>query len=367
MNDMKSYFSRDTMEVKTKDLFLSVLLRWKKVLLIALIFALLLSGYVVLNGVKKLGDNASILETQAEYQRLLDDYERNRAQAEKKIEDIETELDRQGKYRDTSVMLLVNPYAVHVERISYFVDTDYEIVPSQYYQNPDYTNTLTNAYTQEIDGMDFDEVVIKASGDSSLNTHNPVNGNNLRLVTTMVKDESGIFTVTIYGDSSERVDVIKEAITEQIESRKADFDKMIGTHNLEVVSETSTVSVVKDFVMLRDAFNSNYDKASADLEVAKTNLDNLEEPKDSTISMRNIIERAVKYFILGFIVGLAIAVLLVAGYLVQGEKLLNPIAFARELSIPSMGVISEKNRRGLTGKLEKLVGMRGMRNTYHQA
>ena len=356
MSENQLNYQQDMVEVNLKDLFFSVLLHWKKILIVALIVALLISGYIGVKGLSEFSDRDASSEKRAEYQRLVDDYERNVAQIQKKIDDIESELVRQEKYRETSLMLLIDPYDVHTEKFSYYVDTNYEIAPSQYYQNPDYTDTIANAYAAEIDGIDYDDVISEASG-KALTTHNPVSGSNLKLVTTAVKPDTGIVEVTIYGDTDEQLDLLRKAITEAIQTRKADFDRLIGTHNLELLSDTRKVSVNKDFVALRDTFNTNFETLSTNLETTKDSLSELEMPVNNVPSRRNIAKRVIKYFVLGGIAGLLMMACAIAVYLIGANALINPEDLSRRHGIPVLGTFAITDQGPLNKLVQKWMGI----------
>ena len=350
MNDSQSYDKQDLVEIDLRDLFLSVLLQWKKVFIIALLIALLASGYVTAKGLSAYYDRESAAEKSEEYQRLRNDYERNVAQMEKKINDIEAELVRQEMYGETSLILLINPYEVHTEKISYFIDTNYEIAPSQYYQNPDYTATIVNAYAAEIEGIDFDGI-INSGSQTKLTSHNPVSGSGLKLVNTVTKPESGIIEITIYGDSDARVELMKKAIIEKLSAKKGDFDQLIGTHNLEVLSDTKKVLVNKDFVALRDTFNANFDTLSTNLEKAQQELDGLDVPVNNVPSRRNTAKKAIKYFVAGGILGAILGCCWIAWRLMFTGKLMSVDALEKKSNISILGVIAKSQ----PGRIKKWI------------
>lgn len=356
MNERDSYYNRDMIEINLKDLLLAVILYWKKVLVIAVIFAILAAGYVGIKGLTAFLDKDSASETREEYLRLVDDYERNSAQIKQKIEDIESELERQKAYRESSVMLLIDPYNVHTEKVSYFVDTNYEIAPSQYFQNPDYTFTIANAYAAEIEGIDFDEV-INASGGKKLTTHNPVSGSILKLVSAVVKPDTGIVEITIYGKTDEQVDLLRYSIDEVLAAKKDEYDRLIGAHNLALLSDTRVVSVNKDFVLLRDTFNTNYDTLSEELDTTKQTFSELEMPVNNVPTKRNIAKRVIKYLVLGGVVGLFLAVFGVVAYFALGNKLLNPEDMSRRFGVRVLGTLNTQEAKGINRLAAKCLGI----------
>ena len=338
MNDTQSYSQQEFMEINLKDLILSVLLHWKKILTAALIMAILASVLVGVKDFIALSDKDASAAKSDEYNRLVEDYERSSAQLQKKIEDTELELVRQEKYRETALMLLIDPYDVYTEKFSYFVDTNYEIVPSQYYQNPDYTATIASAYVSEIEGRDFDSVLNDA-GKTKYTTYNPVSGNALKLVNAVAKG-SGIVEITIYGDNDEQLDIIKDSIVETLTAKQAEFSRLIGNHSLELISSGRKVSVNKDFVALKEAFNNNFETLTADLDNAKTSLSELEMPANTVPSGKNLVKRTIKYFIIGGVLGAFLACFALALYLIGSNKMMNPEELTRRFSVPVLGMMN---------------------------
>lgn len=338
MNDTQSYSQQEFVEINLKDLLLSVLLHWKKILAAALVMAILASVLVGVKDFIALSDKDASAAKSDEYNRLVEDYERSSAQLQKKIEDTELELVRQEKYRETALMLLIDPYDVYTEKFSYFVDTNYEIVPSQYYQNPDYTATIASAYVSEIEGMDFDSVLSNA-GKTKYTTYNPVSGNTLKLVNAVAKG-SGIVEITIYGDNDEQLDIIKDSIVETLTAKQAEFSRLIGNHSLELISSGRKVSVNKEFVALKEAFNKNFETLTADLDDAKTSLSELSMPANTVPSGKNLVKRTIKYFVIGGVVGAFLACFALALYLVGSNKMMNPEELTRRFSVPVLGMMN---------------------------
>ena len=338
MNDTQSNSQQEFIEINLKDLILSVFLHWKKILCIALIVAVLASLYIGVKEIRVLSDKDAAEAKLEEYNNLMEDYERSSAQLNKKIEECETELTRQEKYRESALILFIDPYDVHTEKITYFVDTDYEIIPSQYYQDPNHTATVANAYVSEIDSIDFD-AVLNEDGENNLTLYNPVSGNALKLVNATANG-SGIVEITIYADSDERLDLIKSSIVSTLENRQAEFDELICEHALKLLSDVRKVSVNKDFVTLRDSFNKNFETLSTDLEKSKESLSELTMPTNTAPSKKNAIKNTVKYFVIGFILGAVISVLAIAIYLILANKMMNPADITRRYSLPVLGTLS---------------------------
>ena len=73
-----------------------------------------------------------------------------------RIDNLENNLEQQQYIQERSIMLEMDPYNIYEAIISYYVDTNYEIVPELYYQDPNYTAVITNSYNAAIQRLDLD-------------------------------------------------------------------------------------------------------------------------------------------------------------------------------------------------------------------
>lgn len=137
-------------EIDLKDLMFSVLRRWRPIILIAIIFALLLGGLKVFKGLGQIKDAEFMAEKEQEYQDSLDQYEISKARLSKEIENIKNSLESQNEYMEKSILMNINPYDEYAASASFYVSTDYQIMPGMVYQNPDTAASIMAAYMSMI-------------------------------------------------------------------------------------------------------------------------------------------------------------------------------------------------------------------------
>ena len=135
-----------------KDLLFAALYQWRKILIGAVILALILGGVSFLNQRKAAETTLSDEEAQS----ALAEFEENKARLEQDLENTEKALTNQENYLSQSPIMLMDPYGVYQASIEVTVQSDYQILPGMQYQNPDYTSAILRAYTVYLTG---DEVI----------------------------------------------------------------------------------------------------------------------------------------------------------------------------------------------------------------
>ena len=144
--DNNSTYEQYEQEIDLKDLMFAVLHKWRPVILVAVVLAVLLGGAKGAMTYRQQNDPEVSKETREKYQEELDLYEKNKETAEREIENLKTDIANQQEYLDKSIWINMSPYDVCESRIDMYVTTGYEIMPGMVYQNQDYTDTILQAY-----------------------------------------------------------------------------------------------------------------------------------------------------------------------------------------------------------------------------
>ena len=139
---------RDEQVIFLKDLLFAVLYQWKKILLAALAFAVLLGGYAAAKNV----GNVPSEQAEQQYQKDLEQYQIEKAALEQNIERTEQKIRAQQEYMENSLLMQLDPYAFFEGTMQLCIATDYQIQPGMAYQNPDYTKSVLSAYQAMLGG-----------------------------------------------------------------------------------------------------------------------------------------------------------------------------------------------------------------------
>ena len=132
-------------EVTFKDVLILFFKKFERILAVALIFAVLFAAYGAWRGYSAIsGENMQ--QQLDDYQIALDEYNTSTQTLRDTIERDQQRLDSLQEYTEQSIYYNLDPYNEAVSELIFYIDTGYQIAPSQYYQNPNKTGELVSAY-----------------------------------------------------------------------------------------------------------------------------------------------------------------------------------------------------------------------------
>ena len=114
-------------EIDLKDLMFAVLRKWRPIIVIAVVFAVLLGALKTVKGIRQLGDEEYVKKNQDTYVMNLDQYNSTKGRLEKEIENLQQNIESQQEYKDHSILMNINPYDeyfLHIDRLCYYAGDD---------------------------------------------------------------------------------------------------------------------------------------------------------------------------------------------------------------------------------------------------
>ena len=350
-------------EVTFKDVLILFFKKFERILAVALIFAVLFAAYGAWRGYSAIsGENMQ--QQLDDYQIALDEYNASTQSLRDTIERDQQRLDSLQEYTEQSIYYNLDPYNEAVSELIFYIDTGYQIAPSQYYQNPNKTGELVSAYCdayrsaelyegvsdilgQEVEIKYIDELLtIERAGD------------------IQIRDSVGNVTVK-HSDGNEGVVVIRaraqdEETASEITSfvynyLREQFGDTIAEHTTTIISD-STMRVMDS--ELEQSQKQMVDDIAALQESIKTNeaqLDTMERdtPQQPSASMTSVLKRAILFGIIGGVLGGVIICLWVLLSYLADNRLDGAYQLGKLYNIELFAVVSseEKKRRPLFHKL----------------
>lgn len=305
--DQKNPYNTDEMEINLLELCAYIVRKGRYVLLCALIGMILLGAY---KGNKLKGAFAASsgsVEAKDDYQDELALYNSQKEAAETQIDNISGQIKTQQEYKEQSILMNINPYSEYRDTTSYYIATDYQIMPGMDYQNVDPVPSLLKAYENVIGGQEvydavadaFDHKVSLWSVQELISVDTGITQN------TVKYDNSRVFTVTTVGDTQELADNLMSAVKKQIEEYQPQIASSVSAHELREIDSSSQLTVDSDLQTKLTNFSNNIANLQQSLATTQQNLSKLEEPAASASGSRRAAAKSIlKYAALGLIAGI---------------------------------------------------------------
>lgn len=276
--------SMQEQEIGLKDMLLTVLRRWRKLMAIAVIVALLTGLGAVVVRFRKMHDDEQVIQWQAEYDAsygaywaAINDYDRQIAENGRMVNAVQVQIDaldlleanlqddildtesmiqrNKAKVRDyeasieslelrkeelgfflrdlveqneNSLYMTLDPYHIAATQIYLRVDTGYQVIPSATYQDPDRTQEVLQTYQMLVTNTEFLTKMIETMQ-----------------LDTGVRYLNELIRVDAYNENSLRVQVIGE--TEAWTEQAAGYICSCLLQNAPAVSETVTDHTMQEY------------------------------------------------------------------------------------------------------------------------
>ena len=149
--------------------------------------------------------------------------------------------------------------------------------------------------------------------------------------------------VTILCEDEKQRAVLADEIDKAINKEKELLDTVICEHSITLISRVDSEVTDLDFKAIQEAFANNKDDIFASLDNTKAALEDLEEPKLTTITKKDIIKKVVKYMAVGVVIGVGI-VGLYAIFMSLKHSVLSVDEINRRYGLYHIGSITKKNR-----------------------
>ena len=224
-------------EIDLKDLMFAVLRRWRPIIIIAVVFAVLLGGLKTVKGINQLSDEEYVKKNQDTYKMNMEQYTSTKDRLEKEIKNLQDNIESQKEYKEQSILMNINPYDEYVETATFYISTDYSIMPGMVYQTPNTATSILKAYMSIAqNGEMYNYVLGKMNSKMGI-----------RYLKELVKIEpdydNNMLDITVIGDTRKTASDVMGYIKDSIASSQENITKAIGAHENNLVDESQFVTV----------------------------------------------------------------------------------------------------------------------------
>ncbi len=336
----------------------ALLKKWKIILAVAIVCALLVVGYKFVTAPKPSdgseADNSAmqeyennVAEIDAEIESLNNDIEEYEVEKARLVEDLdkldedqakaEEERDNLREYSEKSVILNIDPYNVATVTKTYYVSNDYQIMPGMDYQNVNHIGDIVNSYV---------DIATAANAETNevLHTAQGTNQDKTIAMCSVIPSGYTIDIVAIGKDTSEAKGYMNRAVS-AIEGGKEKIKSDIGEHEIKLMQENSYTAFNSDLKVAQEAFddsveaklnsivnnrnsinnristiNNSIHSSANNIQTQKKNKTALEKPSTAIVSEGGISKKELlKWLMIGFVVGVFImCIWFTARYMLSG-------------------------------------------------
>lgn len=223
-------------EINIWDMLWAVCLKWRSICVCAIIFAVLAGGFSYYKSAQAVSTEAPEQKSE-ELALVLTADEKNAADVYCNYAEA---YKNQELYNKNSLIMQLNANNFYRGEVSYYVDNYFEVE----YPAISKTNNVSamiSSYTAVLNTEQFEEKlntllseeISAAYGMELVDSENKYGEN------AAVKSvpESGIFTVSVYADSEELCNELKELVKEELQAHKSDVERRIGEHEITLIQD----------------------------------------------------------------------------------------------------------------------------------
>lgn len=348
-------------EIDLKDLMFAVLHKWKPVIAVAVIFALLLGGakgFLTYRG----QSSPEAVETQREaYEVALQQYEIDKESYERQLENLTADIESQQDYLESSILMNMSPYDVNEAKADLFIRTDYEIMPGMVYQNVDYTDTIIRAYQSVITSSAFLEEIAKAEDMKAqyLQELVQVERGSTVVAGSDISDMTNLLTISVTHTERKQAEAILDDILDRMDKLQKQVEESIGAHAVTVVNQSSGSVVDLDLATKQDDESKRLDTLRTTLTDKQKAMNALVKPAAAP-SVANAAGRsAIKYGVLGGVLGGFMMVFFICVIFLMSDKLYSPKELRNRYRLKILGTLpaaGDRKKNFIDAWLDRLEG-----------
>ena len=341
-------------EISLLTMLYAGLHKWRLMLICAVVLAVLTG---VFGGYKAYGETQdeyanrekmiSIRDKKLESSRALEEAELNNLVISQKIAD-------QQEYLDKSIWINMDPYDIHYAKAEYFIDTGYQIMPGMDYQNRDYTDTVASTYRSRLMNADILNAVAERCGTEYRYLK--------ELLSVSVSNR--ILTISVINKDDESAQAILEDIVSYLPVIGKDITESIAEHTITLIDESAYSYVDLGLVdkqgeqsaRLQTLIQTKEDNDNI-IADAEYDLYELEKEEQALVGEPGIMTNAIKYAIIGAVLGIVLAFIYGCCKYILGGKVYIADELGTRYGLHIIGTIaSGKNRSLIDAKIAKAEG-----------
>ncbi|MFT4104639.1 MAG: hypothetical protein QM657_02680 [Lacrimispora sp.] len=284
-------------EINLKDLVFFTFRKWRSILLVAFVFAVLLGGYKSGKEFMNHNDEKFLLDLKEEYENNLEKYQQVVMRYKLDIENLTASIEHQEMYKKNSLLLRINPYRKGVSTVDIFVKIPEPLqADGGAVAGVDHADSMVKAYASAIQKDTFLEEVSKQKGIDLIYLN--------ELITVTEDYDSNMINVSVTSTEEAEAEEILNKILEKIEFITIQIQEDLGQHSIAIMNQSTgsvTDQLLADYQQQNVKNMAETNKILMDIEMALRGVKEPERP--AALSNGLILKEGIKYGFLGGIAG----------------------------------------------------------------
>lgn len=334
-------------EIDLKDLMFTVLRKWRPIILIAFVLAILLGGYKCGKELMNQRNEEFVTDLKEQYENDLDKYEQSKKGYERDINNLTASITYQEKYKENSILLKVDPYNKGTASIDVFVRMlEPSLEKGLTVMTVDYADGVVKAYASAIQQGGFLADLAKKKGIDLIYLK--------ELIKVTVDYDSNMFNVSVtYPDEKGAEEILNEII-DSIESEQTEVQEKLGQHSISLMNWDVGVITDQTLTDYQQQKVKNLADTNNSLEDAEKALEDLVEPKKPVaLSKSSILKAGIKYGILGWIMGAFLTAFGIGVVYVMNGKLSTDNDLKDRFGLKLLGGFREKRNKKAFSRIDE--------------
>lgn len=322
-------------EINLKDLFFSVLYRWRVLLLTAVLGALVMGGY------KGMQANEPQVQSgiEVDHEAKLVEYDQEKMVLEKSAENIEKSIEEQNRYIVDAPLMQINPYNESVSVAEVLVEmTDAE--------KPGLDNLLNCYQYALLDGAYMETAAEKLGTEQrylrellNVEGRSEFKGSMLNgLIAPEMQD--GLLRISVVGADREMTEKVLSFVLDEMETLQTEFNTKIGKHKLTILRKTTGEQVDTKLLSRQQSTRGNIAALKKSLEDFNNSIEGLQVPQD-IVTEGGSMNGAIKYAAVGFVAGGFVAAFAVCMMFILNDKVISDKEVENRFRLKSLGGFSQ--------------------------
>ena len=307
--------------VSLASLVLAIVARWRSVLRWILIMGVVLAALFGVREAIEQNDpeKKEDIERRNAFLQLQD--EQYRASMENSIALLSQTLEQQKAFCQESFQMKINPYEMYTISSTYYVDTDYKILPENYYQDPNLTAPIVKGYAARIDELNVVSTLFDQEFVEGLEKYD---WNEYFLKVDSSNASSGILQIKASGSTKEQAELIMALVEQTIESAKPMLESTVCEHEVTRLSSSHHLGKNEELFNFQQEQRSRVEDLTASLTKTVSDYGAWESSKLESVGWIGVAKAVIKFGVIGAVLG---GFLSVGGYLIvflYGGLILEP-------------------------------------------